>query len=317
LFSLSDKIQEWTMNSIDEPNYNDIFQYLQFRAPYYDQFHPTIGPFPPFMERLKTWVGGAKEEEDQKALFTAVPDILYLGMEEFIALYRTAYHEQILQWLVEMEKLRYDSPTFQKELEEAVAKTWFCPITDSMHIADFYHVNNITHIDDRPDWRSLRQFGSIDEIINYMYKNNLSNIVLLEDFIGSGSQACRSIIMAASLSKNFRILVVPLIICPEGQEMGQNLEGLFHNVQFKPVLSLPKEMFLHVTPIPGEPQSYGPLRNTIIKLADIVDSPDGPFGFHDTGGMIVMYTNSPDNTIPVINNRSSTWDPLFPRSSRL
>jgi hypothetical protein len=56
--------------------------------------------------------------------------------------------------------------------------------------------------------------------------------------------------------------------------------------------------------------SNGVVPNPFIK-------PYGPFGFADTGALVVMHSNCPDNTVPIIHHSSDTWDPLFPRSSRI
>lgn len=41
-----------------------------------------------------------------------------------------------------------------------------------------------------------------------------------------------------------------------------------------------------------------------------------PFGFKNTGSIIVMYTNTPNNSLPLIFVESESWFPLFKRHSR-
>jgi hypothetical protein len=72
-------------------------------------------------------------------------------------------------------------------------KTWFCPITDSFKINEFVHINNINNsINYRPDWQSLVELGDTTKVANLILKNNIERIVLLEDFIATGSQAMKA-----------------------------------------------------------------------------------------------------------------------------
>ena len=57
-----------------------------------------------------------------------------------------------------------------------------------------------------------------------------------------------------------------------------------------------------------------------VSCSNIIDDnidPYGPFGWRRTGGLIVLHTNTPNNTIPLIHNNSRTWKPLFKRHKRI
>jgi len=41
-----------------------------------------------------------------------------------------------------------------------------------------------------------------------------------------------------------------------------------------------------------------------------------PFGFKGTGALVVMYSNCPNNSLPVLHNESEEWSALFPRIPR-
>ena len=45
--------------------------------------------------------------------------------------------------------------------------------------------------------------------------------------------------------------------------------------------------------------------------------PYQPFGFKNTGALVVEYSNTPANTLPIIQHESNTWNALFPRSARI
>ena len=42
------------------------------------------------------------------------------------------------------------------------------------------------------------------------------NLVLMEDFIGTGDQMQRAVQRACSLPRDYNVLLCPIIICPEG-----------------------------------------------------------------------------------------------------
>jgi hypothetical protein len=199
-----------------------------------------------------------------------------------------------------------------------------------MRINSFYHVNNIAAgADLRPDWRCLAQLGDTSKILKYCDDKGIKRLVLLEDFIGCGSQMAEAVEHAATLSPALKTLVVPLIICPAGVETIRALE-LKHPtaLRFEPILSIPKTAFVTPVSTPNEPQLHVELRDFATQTYDLVsegkpigpDKPYHPLGYphsEPSGGLIVMFSNTPDNTLPLIHWPSSQWSPLFPRHSRV
>lgn len=120
--------------------------------------------------------------------------------------------------------------------------------------------------------------------------------------------------------------MIPLVVCPLGAELGRSIAIRFPNVAFDPVLELPKHSFVAEVPDLNEPGFFTTIRDLIQRTYPLVsdglpahdtNKPYGPFGWRRTGALIVSYNNTPDNTVPVIQHKSTSWNPLFPRSSRL
>jgi hypothetical protein len=296
----------------------------QLAADLYEEYEPTRPPGPSFLQRLEAWVDNVAEDDEQRTLFEFVPHLFFIGPREMEILYRVAYNVNIARWLIEQISLPLDAADADVRLKAAISQTWFCPITDSMRINWFYHLNHIAGFDYRPDWRSLSHFGSTDKIKGYLRTNHIKRVVLVEDFVGSGSQMQDAVQFAASLQ--IPALVTPLIICPDGERIGESLPSLYTHISFSPVLSLPDSLFIRPLPFAGEPTLYPRIRDLALRRYDRLKcglQPDeiaklyGPFGFRDTGGVVVMYTNCPDNTLPLIHHTSGGWSPLFPRASRL
>jgi len=115
-------------------------------------------------------------------------------------------------------------------------------------------------------------------------------------------------------------------VCPDGAGEGERICAAHPNVSFAPTLLLSKNSFVAPTPRPNEVPFFAEIRALLTRTYSEVDNnipadpqivPYGPFGFNYTGALIVLYTNTPDNTIPIIHHRSDSWQPLFPRRRRI
>jgi hypothetical protein len=289
-----------------------------------------------FEQRLERWIENVKDEEDKRTLFKLIAEIFYVGPVEFEELYRCAYQGPIARWLIDCEGIDICAADSQVRLIEAARKTWFCPISDSFRINSFFHINNLAAgASLRPDWRSMLEFGSPQKIINYCNTYGITRLVLLEDFVGGGSQAVDAVEFAAKLP-NLQVLFVPLIICPDGEIKMRNSERDMNLIRlgalkYEAVMELPSSAFLTLTNSPffNDNIFSDNVRKLLNDTYPIVGGgvvpgklkPYHPYGYppnKPTGGLVVMYSNTPDNTLPIIHWRpkGNTWSPLFPRHSR-
>jgi hypothetical protein len=308
------------------PQAYEIFNEIEYHAEKrFHEYHPTFGPRPEFFVRLRDWLDSAVDEEDQKKLLQLVCHIFFAGIADFNALYRAAYQGPVKRWLVDQENLDITSDTLSTSIDAGAKQTWFCPITDSMQISTFYHVNKISGRNERPDWHSLSILGDRDKIARYVDKQSIKRIVLLEDFVGSGSQVLRAVNYAATIP-NISILLLPMIVCPAGLRIGENLAAYYGHVDFVGLLPLPPQTFIADAPYTGESPFYGEIRELACRIYTTVSGgappdanvkPYGPYGFAKTGGLTVPYANCPDNTLPLIHHTSDKWKALFPRSTRI
>lgn len=289
-------------------------------------YEPTDGPSPGFHFRLEKWLKNLSKDKDRESLFRLIPELFYIGHYEFKSLYRSAYNGPIIRWLIKQENLMLDVANLQKHLQDAIKSTWFGSITDSMKINSFYNINNIPGGQDyRIEWRASEKFGDKNKILNHIDDKSIKYLILLEDFVGSGTQMKKAVEFAARLSKDLPVLVVPLVLCPEGAKKVNELCGIFSNVSFSPIITLPESAFVLPSPQKNESKLISDIRKLVVNNYNLTSggntSPDekpyGPFGFKDTGGLVIMYSNTPDNTLPAIHWKSSSWDPLFPRHSRV
>jgi len=270
-----------------------------------------------FDDRLAIWLENLSNETDKKDLFRLLDHLFFIGKQQFDSLCRAAYSDQTVRWIIDRGNLDIQSPSISSEIDVLTSDTWFCPITDSMRINSFLKLNNLRGHDNRPDWRSLEIFADPHKLKSYVHHENIKRLVLLEDFVGSGSQMKSSVAFAAMTLPHIDILVIPLVCCPEGVATGNALSSSFTNITFSPTLTLRPELFLCENAVSGEPPVFSRVRDIILQIsARLGIWKDEPFGFEKTGALVALYSNCPDNSLPIIHANGTPWAPLFSRIRR-
>ena len=319
---LSKLLQKWTLQ--DRGDEREVFldqstiEYLGRKV--FDDYEPSR--IHHFDDRLDRWLHNVTDEKDQQTLFLLLGRLFFIGRPEFASLYRAAYNGQVLRWLVEQLNIDIAAPTAMESLDAGVAETWFCPITDSMQINLFLKANNLPGQTHRPDWHSLGELGNPEKIQQFAAANQIRRIVLLEDFVGSGTQMQSAIEFAADISDDLKILALPLVICPDGDQVGYKLAETFANVSYEPVMVIPPEMLIKADAQPGEPPFFQTVRDLIVQVRTNLSEPEADVeswcyhGYKGTGAVVVMYSNCPDNSLPIISDETQEWRALFPRIQR-
>ncbi len=143
-----------------------------------------------------------------------------------------------------------------------------------MNHFNFYNANNLGGVDHRPHFRWLAEqadSAAKARISRFMADHKdatwqsrpLRRIVLLEDFVGVGSQIKKAIRFAATLTPTVEVLFVPLIICPRGAQEARDIAAAHTNVQYAPIVELGEELFIN-----GDSRlARGSLESAIRRLA--------------------------------------------------
>ena len=293
----------------------DQIDYLNRKL--FGDYEPSIGPKPYFTSRLEKWLSNVSSSNEQLILFRLIPKLFYIGKSEFDTLYRIAFNTISTRWIIDINDLKFDSQ-FDKNFIGLIDKVWFCPITDSMRINQFYHLNGINGPDKRPEWRSLKAFGSKDKIQAYIKKMQFDNIVLLEDFVGSGNQIKEPIEFAANEFPNINFLVVPIVMCPKADSVVAELEQKYKNVRVKPVIRLNSDSFIEEKKEDNKDDYFKSVHDISNKYHPQMKKAGykgHPLGFRKMGSLVVLHTNTPNNSLPLIWS-SSDWYPIFNRHKR-
>ena len=312
LFNL---VQPWLLDSDSDDLIALRDHLLWMQKELFDEYEPNR--YESFDDRVVTWLRNLSDENDQKSFFRLLRHLFFVGKQQFDSLCRAAYHDQATRWVIDLSGANITDPQLGATIDNMLSRTWFCPITDSMRINAFLKLNDLPGHDHRPDWRSLMEFGDPVLIQQYVAKEGIQHLVMLEDFVGGGSQIKDTVEWAARTLPAIPILVIPLVCCPRGVTTGAAISQQYPNVTFAPTLTLRPQLFLCETPRADEPEIFARVREIILRIQPRLDAwQQQPFGFDRTGALIALYSNCPDNTLPIVHHRGTQWAPLFSRVRR-
>jgi hypothetical protein len=290
----------------------------------YYEYRPTMaGTHGEFRFRLAQWIESAPSEAQKQLMFLLLEHLFFVGKHEFDAMYLTAFSRHVSQWIMETESIQLCNSSAFGQIKSAERQTLFTAITDSFNIGDFIRVNSIQGANMRFVWEQALRSKWDPAVFSQGAMDGKNRIVLLEDFVGSGSQMEAAVVAACSLPSQPYVLLCPLIICPDGGDLARDLLQRFNNLSYRPVLELHRCNFLTPLGDAKEPALFDKIRTLVEELHPQVAGHGqwlqnyGPYGYRDTGALIVKYDNCPDNTLPLFHHRSDApWNPLFFRVSR-
>ncbi|PTB97335.1 hypothetical protein C9994_03370 [Marivirga lumbricoides] len=322
-------VNEWAIASGDH-SFRDINAQLNFFASeLFHDYQPTQSLASNFKSRLENWLSNLTNDEDRKTLFKILPHIFYVGSKEFNNLFRVAYNEIIAKWLIDVNNIRFDNIQVAKtQIDDSLKQCWICPITDSFNVNSFFKINNIPSNgwnEWRPQWYTIDRGNDLWKTYHkYIVTHGIRKLILLEDFIGSGSQVEGVVDFVLDKGLDLDVLLVPLINCPTGHQRFSDLEIKYDRLTYQAVLKPSSNCFVTQLKTDEEPIDFDQFRDLITRsylqvsngLKPGFEKPYSPYGYRETGGLIVMFSNTPDNTIPSIHWNSDTWNPIFPRHSR-
>lgn len=329
--TLYDEVQQWAYHGEQGKKYRRLQKKWSFLGVnLFSPYEPTTYSAKSalnFEERLEQWIGNCDIEDDKKALYEMADHIFFVGENEFKSLYRSALNSSIVPWIVDCCNISFRDEKYSNSIKKALKETWICPATDSMKINSFYHVNRISGRDFRPEFQILNKFSSPETVQNFMVENKLKRIVLLEDFSGTGDQMSSSINFAAKLSLNgnpVNILAVPLIAGPGSVEKGRKLAKQFAHIDFRPTLEIPACSLIAKSQAGEDVGWKNAMHGLLERSREKVIGPKptsrekrlGVYGYAGTGALVVLHTNTPNNSILLIHRSTQTWHALFPRSKR-
>lgn len=294
---------------------DDVLFQAELRFGDYVQFQDTLGEFP---VRLREWFLNTSIAKEQKVLLKLLWRLFFIDRSQTFSLCRDAYRRIIVPWL-DYGNTPDDflAAGYHRALLDTLRRYSLFSVTESFYFSDFRNVNNLIGLqkpiilDERTDRipAQLSHLGS-----------NTEGLIILEDIVGSGSQASRALAEVTRVARpEWRILFAPLLMLEEATAKLHPLQS--DNMNIQPVLLISNEHSVKKQPYPGEPSDFKLIRSLVNKTAARVlepldsydDAPENPFGFNGSGAMVVAYRNTPNNTLPLIHHQAPQWKPLFRR----
>lgn len=321
------QISEWELNGGPDGSLVSASKlralYELFARSLYREYEPTkrldARISQDFLLRIEHWLTGFADPKDRWAAFRSIEFLLFVGRDEFDELYRCAVRHAIEKWLVDSHNIDIFSSDANSKLDTAFGQCWPCPLTDSLRINSLLHVTGMPGQDLRPDWYSLATLGSDKRIKDFVRDRNISSLVLIEDFVGTGKQFSDALQFAHSAFPG-PILAVPLVICARGHKL---LESLSHSatyprLSYEPIVVITEDCLVQPTKHSDEPKLFDELRGAMRAAHTVLGAATryGEFGYKDLGSLVVLYSNCPDTTPPMYHVSCTGWSPLFPRHSR-
>lgn len=268
-----------------------------------------------FFRRFGLWVENFQTDETQWAAFNSLDHLFFVGRLEMTELYRIAYETTVATWLIEQANISLSPSQFEAALSAAREVTWVCPITDSLRINAFRHINHLVKPDYFPDWRSLERFGDPEKLRDYVQESGVQFLVLIEDFVGAGTQVTPAIQLAAN-ELQIPVLVIALVTANEGDLCLKGLVAPHAHMSYEPLIVLPPSATVTRLNVPDESAHQGLMRQ-LVKDYAAKTRDRSPYGRNpDHGYFVVTYANCPNNSIRLIHADNARWRPLFPRSGR-
>ena len=319
--TVRDLVNDWTrVSHADLGLHTKLLLLEMLEADLYSQYQP-FPEKPRYMERLFDWIMGAATTNDRQTLFEFAMSLLFVGKEDMESLCRAAFEGQITRWIIDEADINIASSEAAEHLQQARKETFFGSIA-GMNIGDFCRYNDI-HQDIRPDFREHALIGDPSSLKKYLEAEGFVRIVAVEDYVGTGTQMKTALGYLKQLTE-FRVLLCPLIVAPEGMDVGAKMAN--GNVTFQPVFCISNAASIGKDPTENESELVSRLRDLLPRLFGKVNGtvPEnqlkdyiGAFGFKDRGTSLLTYLNCPNNVPPIVHHQSDTWTtPLFRRSER-
>jgi hypothetical protein len=289
-----------------------LIDYLS--ATLYRQFRPTAS-LAEFDVRLRDWLDNHPTDERRRTMLSLIPFLAFFGEDEFVALRQHALTGVIPQFLVESFGLDIMSTDLGISLSRSLSRTLFVGLTKSGGLYEFCKVNSISQ-----EYYLYADLMSATGMTTSQreYMASFDALVLIEDFIGTGSQSASTVAFVCSSFASTPVLCAPMICCPTGYTSGAALRLSYPSLRFAPILSMAPGAFLKPDALEGEISIATEVRELIrtlsIEVPGYAEISVAPFGFEDTGALTVLYSNCPDNVIELVHlEDAAVWSSLFPR----
>ncbi len=319
--------------------YRERFDYIRTLANY--RFVPYLNDeVQDFFGKFWGWLSQFETDDERRLAFKIASRITFITEDQIRHLQEVSFQEKLqFRLLDEIVQERNLSPfsyiAAKKYFPEKLHQCLIVPLTDSARYNQFMHVNNLENHSNlglrsvdvlvHPDIRST---PDAVKKLNLRYQDKRI-LVVLEDFCGSGKTFTSDLARIANLYKGFeKIFFCPYIITERAEKSIDRFARLYiPHVQVEILYGMRVSNRLSVFSRSSDLFSYDKqqsIRNLCVKyhrkyFSDhkFIGTPRTyPFGYRNGQLLIVMQSNCPNHTLPIIWAHDKGWQPLFRRVQR-
>lgn len=313
LYREIDQWGEQTHSILGELSAEEILDDLHFhsllRFGDFSQFEELEGSYG---LKLKNFLFNLSGHKDRAALLKLAEQISFIDHKQKDSLYREALRKQIIPWLEDRIFADVSILSGPKHHEEWFQKSQFLSITESFDYPRFSQVNNLDGI------RKPIIIGELKNIPQFSKK--CEHIIIQEDFVGTGNQALKAIDkILPTVPDQANILFCPSVILEGAIEyLKDQLKQ--RGVDFLYCFSVAKKGSVPENAQADENRWQRHLRKLVVNTADrVLETGEKEklafkeFGYGELGALVVTPHNVPNNSLPLIFRKTSSWSPLFRR----
>ncbi|HEV2963575.1 MAG TPA: hypothetical protein VG649_17240 [Candidatus Angelobacter sp.] len=259
-----------------------------------------IGP-----EQVRGWLEQFGDNTEQRLMFTLLENIKFYSEDEIRSRMQEA-HGIVTRGLIERRSYR------QVKRSDILVSYLDGPGKSGAHFARLYIDENSIYRD------NLIEFGHLSEAIR---KDSIQALVFTDDFIGTGSSVCGYLERLALefgnqlRSTQLRIFLVAVSGFYSGKERAiETVERLQLPVKIHvcDAVDDSRRCFNESSPIFLSDLERLRAKDVAYKKG-VTLCRQAPLGYNDSQALIVFSHNCPNNSLPILWDKSDHWSPLFRR----
>jgi hypothetical protein len=338
-----------------ENRHRKILEEILFREKYFFgdyELHSYSNFMKIFLDWISQFNGkiegmeGDMLNHEKRYAFILARNILYFNRKQIISLLKTIWdriRKELLDDVIKNESLKITDVLFRADIvTDKLLESVFVPLSDSSHFMEFRHHclperqsgNLIIPCIDR---LMLPIDIKSNHIINEIKNNyrNKKNLFVIEDFSGSGTTAKKLL----KIIKNYdfeNVYFCPCVITNTAEnklgELKQEARKLDKVFKILQGITIDNEYSIAddaTSDMWGDEEKRilrqisnkyfkSHFKDNVYLYYDFNKKPPQkptPYGFRNGGFTIVLYSNCPNNSLPIIW-ANSVWKPLFRRYER-
>ncbi|MCJ7532041.1 MAG: hypothetical protein MUO64_13565 [Anaerolineales bacterium] len=338
LFSLSTNVGEQHDIPI-ENTYRDTYMYLESLVKF--RFVPYLNDeIQGFWRKLWIWINQFETNDEKKLAFKIASSITFITEDQIRHLQEVCFQEKLRfhlldEIIIQKKLVPYSYEDAIAYFEEKLDECLIVALTDSARYNQFVHINGL----ENHSRLGLKSIGvlvhpdiiSTSEVVNKLKKRyeNKRILIIIEDFCGSGKTFITDLVRISTHYDNFlKVYFCPYIITDHAEKTIRRFARKFTpNIILEILPGMTISEFMRAFSRSSVLFSYEEqkeIKKICVKyhkkyFSDhkFIGKPRSyPYGYRNGQLLLVLQSNCPNHTLPIIWAQENGWKPLFKRIQR-